>query len=535
MSDSSLHHRLFMAWPLADHGVLCEFGTRIEPDISQRIAWLADDLVALEPPGLIDVVPSYTTLLLIVEPGTTTIPHILDATAYLWQGIAQRPIAVGGREVVIPVAYGGKNGPDLPDVARQSGLEPAEVIRRHHEATYRVGAIGFSPGFAYLTGLPPELATPRRATPRVRVPVGSVGIGGAQTGVYTCPTPGGWSLIGRTELRLFDAEREPPALLAVGDRVRFSQAPARIVPERVSPRPVAAARHDRAFLEIVQPGLLTTVQDLGRPGYGRIGVAPGGAADKAALVRGNWLVGNPDGAAGLEMTIGGPHVRFLRPGRVVVSGAHLGARLNGIPLPVEAVRVVKPGDDLTFDGSARRGARAYLCVAGGIDVPERLGSRSTDLIGQFGGHEGRPLKRGDRLTAGPVAEPWVRVRLEPMPPDSQPLRIVRGPQANRFEENTWKSLLEREFTVSSELNRQGIRLDGPVILPSGSTDIVSQGVVTGAIQVTGSGQPIVMLPARATIGGYPQIATVIAADLDRMGQLKPGDTVRFTEELGVVE
>ena len=433
---------------------------------------------------------------------------------------------------MIPVAYGGQGGPDLPDVARQAGLDPADVVRRHHEATYRVGAIGFAPGFAYLTGLPPDLATPRRATPRVRVPVGSVGIGGAQTGVYTCPTPGGWSLIGRTDLRLFDPEREPPALLAVGDRVRFEPAPARR--SRVLDHAVPApSQRDptRAFLEILSPGLLTTVQDLGRPGHGRIGVAPGGAADKASLVRGNRLAGNPDGAAGLEITINGPHLRFLRPGRIVISGANLGARLNGDPLPVEAVRVVRPGDELTFEGKPRQGARAYLCVSGGyrragtsrqpLDRPRRAIWRS----------RGTPPAAGAiALRAAPAATPWSES-------GSIPSRVIQarsgshpGPQANRFDEDAWHTAAGSG--TSPFRRRPTGRESGsmaPSFRPDAGADIVSQGVVTGAIQVTGSGQPIVMLPSRATIGGYPQIATVIAADLDRLGQLRPGDTIRFEE------
>lgn len=521
----------FTAWPLADHGVLCEFGSRIEPELGQRIAWLADSLLEISLPGLVDAVPSYTSLLLMVDPGTSRIPVMIEVVAHLWEEIGTRPISESGRVVTIPVAYGGHDGPDLADVARQAGLEPNDVVRRHQDATYRVGAIGFAPGFAYLTGLPPELATPRRSTPRVRVPVGSVGIGGAQTGVYTCPTPGGWSLIGRTELRLFDPERDPPALLAVGDHVRFADVDGTTFRTPTLTPPHRATSQDRAALEVLQPGMLTTVQDLGRPGYGRIGVAPGGAADRMALIRGNRLLGNPDGATGLEMTINGPHIRFLRHGRIVVSGANLGARLNGVSLAVDAVRVVRPGDELTFGGRPRQGARAWLCVAGGIDVPERLGSRSTDLVGGFGGHEGRPLRRGDRLATGPSTAPWARIHLAPDERHTGPIRITRGPQANRFGPEAWRALLEREFRVSPDSNRQGIRLDGPPILPFGSADIISQGVVTGAIQITGSGQPIVMLPARATIGGYPQIATVIDADLDRLGQVKPGDTVRFTEDL----
>jgi KipI family sensor histidine kinase inhibitor len=519
--------RPFRTWPLAGHGLLCAFGDRIDLDLSQRIAWLAAALVEERHAGVVDVVPSYTTLLVALEPGVADVPGILAAIDRQWKAVTGKPVPIRpAREVIVPVSYGSRDGPDLHEVARHTGLSVDEVILRHTGMTYRVGTIGFSPGFAYLIGLPPELATPRRATPRVRVPVGSVGIGGAQTGVYSCPTPGGWSLIGRTSLSLFDPEQDPPSLLRVGDAVRF-EVVSRLERSVASLQPESSRQPRQAALEVLEPGLLTTVQDLGRPGYGGIGVAPGGAADRGALVRGNRLLGNPDGAAALECTINGPRLRVLRPGRIVLSGANLGARLNGLFLPVEAVRVVKPGDELEFAGRRLAGARAYLCLAGGIDVPVRLGSRATDLVGGFGGHQGRPLLRGDHLAVGRNA--GVGTALDPEPPSPGPVRIVRGPQADRFPEETWKLLLEREFTISPQSNRQGLRLEGPALVPVGGADIISQGVITGAIQVTGEGQPIVMLPARATTGGYPQIATVVAADLDRLGQLAPGDRVRFAE------
>jgi biotin-dependent carboxylase-like uncharacterized protein len=437
--------------------------------------------------------------------------------------------------VVIPVTYGGDAGPDLLDVARRAGLSPAEVIQRHAGARYQVGAIGFSPGFAFLIGLPPELATPRRSSPRTAVPAGSVGIGGAQTGIYAQSTPGGWSLIGRTTLTMFDPEREPPSLLRAGDAVRF---------EPISPASgvaaTGAATRDTALpnqrlerrldaIEVLAPGLQTSVQDVGRPGYGRLGVSPGGAVDRAALVTGNRLLGNLDDTAALEITMTGPHLRFLKPGRIVVTGADLGARLNELPLLVEAVRVVGPGDELAFGQGSGKGLRAYLCLAGGIDVPERLGSRSTDLTAGFGGHEGRALRTGDRLRVGIASHLHHTIVAASRIASDEGFRIVRGPQAGRFDDAAWNAFISSEFTVSSKSNRLGIRLDGPAIVPAGGADIISEGMATGAIQVTGEGQPIVMLPARATIGGYPKIATVVAADLDRLGQLRPGQRIRFEE------
>ncbi|MBA2469446.1 MAG: 5-oxoprolinase subunit PxpB [Chloroflexia bacterium] len=515
----------------ADHGLLLTFGDAIDPDLSRRIAMLTDTLEAESLAGVVDFVPSYTTLVVLIEPGMPDAARIVARVRHHWRRTAAAPpSAESGTPVVIPVRYGGEDGPDLHHVAQETGLHPDEVVSRHAGGAYQVGAIGFSPGFAFLIGLPPELAVPRRSTPRIVVPKGSVGIGGKQTGIYSLETPGGWSLIGRTSLTMFDPDRDPPSLLKAGDSVRFERvsSPVTVRPEPDRPKPQAPA-YIRDVIEVLEPGLQTSVQDLGRPGYGRLGVAPGGAADRSALVAGNRLVGNPDGAAGLEMTLTGPRLRFLRPGRIAITGADLGARLNGMGVPAGARRVVGPGDELAFAEGQGSGVRAYLCLGGGIDVPVQLGSRSTDLTAGFGGFAGRALRTGDWLGVGDERAEAVARHIPEVSRGANVIRLVRGPQVERFDEESYRTFFSQAFTVSSQSNRLGVRLEGPAIPPIGGADIISEGIVTGAIQITGEGQPIVMLPARATIGGYPKIATVIAADLDRLGQLRPGQRLWFED------
>ncbi len=524
---------------MADHGLLATFGDRIEEALSRRIASLTSMLEADEFPGVRDLIPAYTSLTVMYDQAVTDVDALKDWIARLWlDRIAVPEDHVDpAREVRIPVHYGGASGPDLLDVARQSGLASAEVVRRHADSRYVVGALGFAPGFGFLIGLPLELATPRRRTPRSRIPPGSVGIGGRQTGVYSLPTPGGWSLIGRTPLTLFDPMRSPASLLATGDIVRFDPIDRTRFVElttREAKRPAPKGREPvrRPGIEVLDPGLQTTVQDLGRWGQGRIGVSPGGAADRGALVAGNRALGNDDNAAGLEITWSGPRLRFLIPARIALTGADLGARLGEMRLLPGSVRAVHPGDELAFDrGDKPRGFRAWLCVSGGIDVPLVMGSRSTDLAAGMGGLDGRPLAAGDRLPSG-------RARLAAAhrhglagarPASHAPFRVVAGPERDRVDARTWQMFLSRAFTVSPQSNRVGVRLDGPTLSLIGGADIISSGMVTGTIQLTGEGQPIVALPARATVGGYPRIATVIAADLDRLAQLAPGDPVRFTE------
>ena len=293
---------------------------------------------------------------------------------------------------------------------------------------------------------------------------------------------------------------------------------------------------DGAFLLVLEPGLQTTVQDLGRPGLMRIGVTPGGALDRAALVLGNRLVGNDPGAAALEVTLLGPRLRFTGAAVVAIVGGDLAPTLDGAPLPLLCPVAVPAGGEVAFAPGAAptTGARCYLCVAGGIAVPEVMGSRSTDLAARFGGWHGRALQSGDELPLGPAGgspDELLRRRLVHPPPahdPAQPIRVVLGPQSERFAAAGVTTFLNAAYVVSLRSDRMGLRLDGPVIAHAAGADLVSEGIAHGAVQVPGDGHPIVLLAARQTIGGYPKIATVAAADLDALGQRRPGDPVRFT-------
>lgn len=298
----------------------------------------------------------------------------------------------------------------------------------------------------------------------------------------------------------------------------------------------------RLMIEVVAPGLLTTVQDLGRPGFMGIGVTPGGALDRSALVLGNRLVGNEPGAAALEVTLLGPRLRFSGTAIVALTGAHLGASIDGDVLPSWQPFRVDPGAEIAFLPSAVAGpgARAYVCVAGGIDVELIMTSRSTDLFGGFGGWHGRALHAGDAIPVGAsrsVPDDLLRRRLSVPPPErapDRPIRAVLGPQEHRFTSDGIAAFFESDYRVLPQSDRMGLRLSGTAIELVNGADMISEGIAHGAVQVPGSGQPIALLAARQTIGGYPKIATAIAADLDALGQRRPGDPVRF-EKSGVSE
>ena len=283
------------------------------------------------------------------------------------------------------------------------------------------------------------------------------------------------------------------------------------------------------MIRVLSPGLLTTVQDLGRPGFGALGVPSGGAADAHALRLGNLLLGNDEAAAALEVTLAGPELVFEEDALVVLAGAPFAATLDGEVVPTWSATRVRSGGRLAL-GRAISGARGYLCVQGGIVVPRVLGSRSTDVATSFGGFEGRALAPGDRLTVGPPGAPPVGRRIDAAPArwagPRRLLRVTPGPQEGWFASEAIAAFFSRPFRVSASSSRTGVRLEGEP-LASPARFLVTEGVVAGAVQVPAGGLPIVLLVEHPSTGGYPKIANVISADLSALAQLRPDDEVRF--------
>jgi biotin-dependent carboxylase-like uncharacterized protein len=274
---------------------------------------------------------------------------------------------------------------------------------------------------------------------------------------------------------------------------------------------------------VLSPGLLTTVQDLGRFGYAHLGISASGAADALALRAGNLLVGNAENAAALEMTLAGGTFEFEAEAVVAITGGEFEA---GVPL--WTVVRVKAGETVRC-GPARRGARAYLCVRGGIAVPPVLGSASTHLFTELGGMHGRALKRDDLLPVGDDALRRPRAkRLTPPAPFDGILRATPGPQADQF-----SAFFGQEWEVARDSDRMGIRLRGTP-LRGARASMPTEGVPLGAVQAPPGGEPIILFVEHQTTGGYPKPANVVSADFTRLGQLRPGERVRF-EEVGFDE
>ena len=292
--------------------------------------------------------------------------------------------------------------------------------------------------------------------------------------------------------------------------------------------------------EVLDPGILTTVQDLGRFGFSQIGVPPSGALDSFSLRVGNLLVGNEEGEAGSEMTIMGMKLKALEEVVIAVTGGDLTPTLNGDPLEMWKSHLLIKGDMLTFKG-VRRGCRAYLAMGGGIAVPKIMGSKSTFLSGQFGGLEGRPLKKGDLLSTSGPPRPLGKIGVRfpgqwiPIFERNVNLRVVPGPQDHYFTELGFRTFQSSFYQATAQCDRMGIRLEGSKVERRSDMEesIISESLIPGSIQVPGDGKPLIILNESVT-GGYTKIATIISADLPKVAQLKPGDRVRF-EPIAVEE
>ncbi len=285
-------------------------------------------------------------------------------------------------------------------------------------------------------------------------------------------------------------------------------------------------------MEVQAPGLLTTVQDLGRQGFGPVGVSPSGAADPISLRLGNLLVGNREGAAALEMMLLGGTFIYQHGAIVALTGSDFGAMLDDGKLSIGSSERVRP-DQTLHVGPTTSGARCYLCVRGGITVKLFLGSASTHILSGLGGFQGRPLRKGDVLRIGRAAKHFRKRAVAQRATENfshrKILRVTPGPQASWFSESSLRAFYAGRYRIGEQSNRMGLRLEGAAVSQSGAREMITEGVSLGAVQVPAGGSPIILFVEQQTTGGYPKIANVISADLHRIGQLRPRDEIRFEQ------
>jgi KipI family sensor histidine kinase inhibitor len=446
-------------------------------------------------------------------------------------GLSHQP-EVPGRLVTIPCAF---DGPDLAEVAALARCSAEEVVALLTRQPLTAAVTGFSPGFAYLEGLPDALSSvPRRDRPRPVVPAGSVALANGHAAVYPTASPGGWQLVGRTGFPLLSISGPPYAVLAPGDRVRFTVAGAG---DPLEPAPLAGPAWTppaaaRRVWQVVSPGLRAVVQDGGRRGVAAAGVPRAGPADPVSFGLANRLVGNAEAAGAVEITGGGTRLRCAGECHVAVVGAAPQLRVDGAAVPAGQVLPLIAGQELEV-GALRRGCRTYLSVAGGVVGPDVFGSLSSDELCGLGTG---PLRAGAWLHAGPWAPPLgdhlttgVATELD-TGDEPVALRVVPGPHAEHFAPDVLAGLAAVAFRVERDSNRVGVRLradSAAGVVVRGSGELDSQGVVVGAVQAPPGGEPVVLMPDHATLGGYPVLAVVASADHGLLGQCAPGTRVRL--------
>jgi KipI family sensor histidine kinase inhibitor len=534
-----------------------QFEQKICPEVNSRISAFVKtfEYIAKDIAGVLEVLPTYCSVSIYFDEAICQISLLKDLAQKALQKSEEEKTEStdSARTITIPVCYEDQEfAPDLEKVALHAKLSKEEVIKLHSSSDYLIYMMGFLPGFPYLGGMNPRLKTPRLETPRTKIPAGSVAIGGAQTGLYPVESPGGWNIIGRTPLRLFDVERKPFFLYEAGDKIRFlpiTREEFENFDESLWLAQVAgkseasietsdnAADSKEVYecgggIKILEPGLLTSIQDSGITGFQKYGIGQSGAMDQTSFALANQICGNEKNAACLETTLAGPSIRFVTACDFAITGAVFeNATLDGMRIEMNKKISAKAGSLLSC-GFASKGLRSYIAFSGGLLVPKVFRSSSTNLKSKIGGYMGRKLQADDQLAIGSNKKNPLLV------PDNKStegftenkdvllLDCIKSSQFDFFQEKIVKKFTDSIYTVSAESDRMGIRFTGPG-LECGKTDIISDAIPFGAVQITSAGLPVVMAADRQTTGGYAKIACVKKSAMYRLAQALPGTKVRF--------
>lgn len=505
----------------------------VELDDLKATLRLLEGLRSARPDGVTELIPGARTVMIRFDPLVTDRVRLTELVGKVALSEQERR---QGETFEVPVTY---DGEDLGEVAKLLGWSQEEVIRRHTEATYTVAFSGFAPGFVYMVCDDPAFDVPRRKIPRVRVPTGSVAIAGKFAGIYPTDSPGGWQLLGRTLIRVWDPARAQAALLTPGDRVRFhdvakgaASSPAALSLPGMCARPVDTA--SAGGLRVIRAERPAHYQDLGRPRQAEQGISESGALDRSAFREANLCVGNPPDTPAIEVTLGGVALHADQALTLAVTGAPCPLVIRPatgpeVPAPFARPFALDAGDELTLR-TPMEGMRSYLALRGGFSVNPVIGSASTDTLAKLGP---APITAGVVLV--PANRPTAAVdpdrpapRRLPRARETVTLDVLLGPRTDWFTRRSVEALLAQDWQVTPESSRIGMRLCGTEPLQRRDTaELPSEGTVLGSIQVPHSGQPVLFLADHPLTGGYPVIGVVAAHHLDLAGQIPIGARIRF--------
>jgi KipI family sensor histidine kinase inhibitor len=450
----------------------------------------------------------------------------------------------------IQVCYHPDVALDLANIAKACKLSIEETIHLHKSSIYTVDILGFMPGFAYFSGLNPKLRLPRLSSPRPAVPKGSVAIAELQTAIYPRTTPGGWNIIGRSPNKLFDIQKNPPGLFMAGDQMQIQEISLDEFQKLDANNPpkefirTIDQKSNKAFIEVLQPGTFSTIQDEPRSGLSHWAVGPGGACDVRSLHLANALVGNPLDSAAIEITSSGPSLLFHETTCVAWVGSHCEGIVNGKRIPGNRPIWLEKNTTLKF-GPLNPGFRIILAIGGGLSLAQILGRAGSHISADIGP---KRLEKGDVIPLQNVRAPLDSVFLKslhdrgglptypkwhvksPFLPTHSITKIhcLAGPHLLMLPAKDRDLFWSAIWTVSKQSNRMGVRLQSDFKLKKELPNIPSQAIAFGTIQMPPSQEPIIMLAEHQTTGGYPRLAEVIRADLVKLAQLKPGDKIQLS-------
>jgi KipI family sensor histidine kinase inhibitor len=536
---------------LGDAALMVDFRGQIDP--LSRIHQLCALLFSEAPEWLMDLIPGIDTLLISLYFKDTqyarTRAEVRALLGDFLSIIEKDKKATLAKDTVhrVRVCYDPEIAPDLIASAEKCKLPLREFIKRHKYSDTRVDILGFMPGFAYCSGLDPSLKLPRLESPRTAVPKGSVAIAELQTGIYPKPTPGGWNVIGRTPDILFDPRSARPSLLTPGDRLEFIEIDigefkklSAEAEAKTAQRKTSHGSSDQS-VEVINPGLLTTIQGLPRYGFAHLALSAGGPVDIESARLANALLGNPADAAGLEITGVGPKLLFHVDTWVAWVGAPCSGVIDGKSFRGNRPVRIRKGQTLSF-GAMAQGYRVFLAISGGIESEFILGGRGSHLSADIGD---KVIQKGDILYLSQAhlaqekplfkklniaASDYPKWSIASPANTGKSVQLIKAVPSIHFNLLSLEeqSLLSKTvWTVSSQSNRMGMRIDSNFKISKPIAGIASQGIWFGTIQLPPSGQPIIMLAEHQTTGGYPRLLETISSERSTLAQLRPGSKIQF--------
>lgn len=536
---------------LGDAALLLDFRESVDP--LSGIHQLCALLFSASPRWLKDTIPGMDSLLISLHFENTDYQATRAAARaqieVLLESLHKDKKVTIENEIVhrVRVCYDPELAPDLLASAEKCKLPLREFINRHKNSEIRVDILGFMPGFPYCSGLDPSLRLPRLESPRTAVPKGSVAIAELQTGIYPKPTPGGWNVIGRTPDILFDPRNERPSLLNPGDRLEFIEIDLNefnkitLAQEAKASQQKVSSISKNSAIEVLSPGLLTTIQGQPRYGFAHLALSAGGPMDKESARLANALLGNSEDLAGLEITGTGPKLLFHQDTWVAWVGAQCLGLIDGQSFPGNRPVYIRKDQILSFS-SMTQGYRIFLAVSGGIESEFILGGRGSHLSAGIGE---KAVQKGDflylpqahlaqekslfkNLNYSGLNYPKWSIASPALPGKSiQMIKAIPSIHFNLLSSTEQALLWKTTWSVSSQSNRMGMRLDSDFKISKPMTGIASQGICFGTIQLPPSGQPILMLAEHATTGGYPRLLETISSERSSLAQLRPGSKIQF--------